>query len=175
MTANRGPLPKRSEERMRANEPDIPIDKVVMSDEEQAAADRRRPAKSHWEPVVKEWWDGLAYGPQARYYTSADWAVAEFLAEAMSRDFGERIVSVQTVKAFDDETRSHTTDVEVIRERTPITGASIGAYLKGMSLLMMTEADRRRMRIEVERQPHLSAVPDPTPISTDDARADLLG
>jgi hypothetical protein len=144
----KGPVPKRSEQRRRTNEPVIPIAKADGAGRVTVpAADRS------WHPVALRWYRSLAKSGQARWYEPSDWAVAYLVAESMSRDLLEQVVGViqQGPQAG-----------EIVRERIPLKGASLSAYLRAFSVLLVTEGDRRRVQVELQR-------PEADP---DDARVD---
>lgn len=97
------------------------------------------PPNPTWEPAAKEWYLSLHESGQAIFYEPSDWATAWIMAESISRDLAPQFVAIAEATG------------EVIRERVPLKGASLGAYLKGFTQLMATEGERRRLRIELER------------------------
>jgi hypothetical protein len=140
----KGPVPKRSDQRRRVNEPTVPIIK--------SAGAVRVPvpkADGSWHPVALRWYRSLARSGQAKFYEPSDWAVAQLVAESMSRDLSEQVVGV-------------TERDGVLRDVIPLKGASLSAYLRAFSVLLVTEGDRRRAMVELQRKE-----PDP-----DDARVD---
>lgn len=70
----RGPVPKRSEERIRRNKPEVEVTKV------EAAGTVPQPdlgfADPH--PMIVEFWESLAASAQAQFYEPSDWAFAKF-------------------------------------------------------------------------------------------------
>lgn len=70
----RGPVPKRSEERIRRNKPEVEVTKV------EAAGTVPQPdlgfADPH--PMIVEFWESLAVSAQAQFYEPSDWAFAKF-------------------------------------------------------------------------------------------------
>lgn len=132
----RGPVPKRVGERL-----------GHMSSADKEAVDKipvtgavvAPEPDDAWHPIALRWYESLADSGQARYYEPSDWATACYLAEAMSRNlFAGQRFSAQL----------------------------FAAVMSGMSNLLVTEGDRRRVRMELERQPdeqapHLASV---TPI-----------
>lgn len=168
----RGPIPKRSDQRRRRNSPpptkavsfvQSSTDKVkelVATNTRDdliaaaAAAGVAVPAKAtktviaealvdvgadpEWHPVAVAWFESLSESGQSQFYESSDWAVARLVAEAMSRDLKPQIVGV-------------TEAGDPIAYKRPLAGASITAYLKAFSSLLVTEADRRRAQVELER------------------------
>lgn len=81
-------------------------------------------ANRQWHPVAKRWFDSLKTSGQSAFYEDSDWATAYLIAESMSREL-------------------HTGE--------PPSGASLAAWLKAMGSLLVTEGDRRRARLELER------------------------
>lgn len=91
-----------------------------------------------WHNVAKRWFNSLKLSGQSVYYEPSDWATAFLIAESISRDLEPQFVGF-------------TEDGDVIKEQLPLKGASLTAYLRAMSALMVTEGDRRRVRLELER------------------------
>ncbi len=81
------------------------------------------PARRGWAPQARAWYRALARSGQARYFEPSDWELARLVAELLSRQLRAERPSAEMVKAC----------------------------LAAMASLGTTEADRRRMRIEVER------------------------
>jgi hypothetical protein len=130
-----GVVPKRSDQRRRENKPDIEITPAP------AAAEVVVPeADPKWHPVAVQWFDSLAKSGQAVFYEPSDWATAYLLAESISRELKPQPISVGS----GDEAR-----IEMVS--LPPKGASLAAWLKGMTVLMVTEGDRRRARVELHR------------------------
>ncbi|HVM07207.1 MAG TPA: hypothetical protein VM345_01990 [Acidimicrobiales bacterium] len=128
-----GPTPKRSDQRRRANKPEVPIDRVA------AAAKVSIPAASKdWHPAAKRWYQSLRRSGQAAFYEESDWATAWVVAESMSRELNPQPIVSK--------------DGDVVMVEQPPKGASLAAWLKAMTALMVTEGDRRRLRLELVRQ-----------------------
>lgn len=138
-----GPIPKRSEERRRRNArteagESTETDKLVVSgDAPYLSAPDPDP---EWDPVAGEIYTAALESAQAIYYEPSDIAVLRMLCESISRDLGEQFVGIN------EETG------EVVKDRIPMKGASLSAYLKGFQALMLLEGDRRRLRLEIERR-----------------------
>lgn len=130
-----GPPPKRSSQRRRQNKPaGGEIDRAP------GAAEVPVPkANSKWHPVAKRWFESLAASGQSVFYEPSDWATAELIAESMSRDLKPQVVGVN------EDTG------EPVMAVIPLKGASLAGYLKAFAALLVTEGDRRRARIELER------------------------
>lgn len=130
----RGPVPKRSNQRRRRNQPDGPVDEAPG-----AALVPLPKANSKWHPLAKRWFESLAASGQSAFYEPSDWATAELIAESMSRDLKPQVVGIS------EETG------EPVMAVIPLKGASLAAYLKAFTVLLVTEGDRRRARLELER------------------------
>lgn len=129
-----GPPPKRANQRRRANKPVVPTTeaeggKVVIP-----------PADGGWCRPAKQWYESLKLSGQSVFYTSGDWSTAWMIAESMHREFAPQPVTVGRGE------EAHTVMV-----RLPPKGASLMAWLKAMSGLMVLEGDRRRVRIELAK------------------------
>lgn len=129
----RGPAPKRSTQRRRTNKPATPTRKAP------GAAEVTVPkANPKWHAIAKRWFDALGKSGQSKFYEPSDWATAELIAESISRDLKPQVVGV-------------TGEGEAQFAQIPLKGASLAAYLKAMSSLLVTEGDRRRVSLELER------------------------
>jgi hypothetical protein len=132
---SRGPIPKRDAERRRQNKPDVPTDTVRMIGRVRVPA-----ADKTWHPIATRLYRSLRKSGQAKFLEPSDWAIAYLLAESLSRDLNEQVVGISEKTG------------EAVWATIPLKGASLAAYLKAFSALGMTEGDRRRMRIEIERE-----------------------
>ena len=149
-----GPIPKRSEELRRRNKPETPIDKVDAVGSVQIP-----PADPKWHPTARLIYDSLPSSGQAKFYEPSDWSTAYLLAESLSRDLKPQSIGI-------------TDEGKVIRAYVPLKGASLAAYLKGFAALGVTEGDRRRMGIEIDRKPQK---PELAAVTVMDEYRDALG
>ena len=117
-----GPIPKRSDQRRRTNAPARPVKKAAKG-----KGAERPPTNPKWHSIAKRWYMSLERSGQSAFYEPSDWSLAELLAEAMSRDLQATVDGVVQ----------------------PISGASLASLMKGMTLLLVTEGDRRRLQIEL--------------------------
>jgi hypothetical protein len=81
-------------------------------------------ALDYWHPLAKEWYEALAVSGQSTFYEASDWAVARITAEAIHR--------LVTADRFSSNL--------------------YGQVLEGCTSLLATEADRRKLRIELVRR-----------------------
>ncbi len=132
----RGPVPKRSDQRRRRNAPAQPLTKAPAGEPGAAG----RPVADHrWHPIAKEWYESLARSGQSRWYEPSDWATAFLIAESISRDLKPQVVG------------AHPETGEPVMAVIPLKGASLAAYLKAMTALLVTEGDRRRAAVELQK------------------------
>lgn len=128
-----GVPPKRDAQRRRSNAPALGEATAAPG----AAVVEVPEADPEWHPVALRWFESLAKSGQSVFYEPSDWLTAFMLAESMSRE-----LKPQTV--VDKEGNVHMVSL-------PPKGASLAAWLKGMTTLMVTEGDRRRARLELFR------------------------
>lgn len=156
MVATRGPMPQRSDERRRANEPEGPFTKV---DEVEAASvgidiDPDIPAAGeHWEDGVVAFYEALRVSPGVIFMYAADWHMAWNLCEQWDMNLKPQFVGMET--DADGSTRA-------IMEIVPMKGATLTALLQGFRAFGVSEEARRRMGYEapaLKRAAARSAVP----------------
>ena len=87
----RGPVPKRSDQRRRRNVPEGPGMVTVQASDQVSVPE----ADPMWHPIAKEWFESLRTSAQRVFYEPSDWATARYLAEAMSRNLADRRFSAQ--------------------------------------------------------------------------------
>jgi len=133
-----GPPPKRDEERRRRNKDVVPTEKVDIAELASHEVEIPLPEED-WHPIAKMLFSSLKASGQAIFMEPSDWAVAYLVAESISRDLEEQVVGI-------------TESGSVVRAEIPLKGASLSAYAKMFSSLMVTEGDRRKLKIELERK-----------------------
>lgn len=149
----RGQTPKRSEQRRRTNEPELPIVKA-----EGAQLVDRPPAEETWHPIARRWFESLAESGQSRFFEPSDWATAAAVAENLSRELKPKVVGTDAEGA------------PVIMP-APLNGAAMSAFLKACTVLLATEGDRRRMQIELQRPDAENTASTPGVANLDDYRS----
>lgn len=113
-----------------------------------AATDIEIPeSDEQWHPIARRWFESLAKSGQSAFYEPSDWAQAYYVAEAMSRNL---LVGRFSAQLF-------------------------AAVLSGASSLLATEGDRRRLRIELERQTTVDADEEAAVTALDDYRRRFSG
>ncbi|MCA1191626.1 hypothetical protein [Saccharopolyspora sp. 6V] len=78
---------------------------------------------AEWHPIAQRWFASLGQSGESQFYEPSDWAQAEYLAELMSRSLTAEKTSAMLVSAV----------------------------LSGTTSLLVTEGDRRRLKLELQR------------------------
>lgn len=70
-----GPVPKRSDERIRRNKPDVEITRI------EAVGEVEQPELKFTDPhpIIQSLWDSLGDSGQAKYYEPSDWEYMRFI------------------------------------------------------------------------------------------------
>jgi hypothetical protein len=126
---SRGPVPKRSDQRRRTNEdPAGPVTRAPAGAAAREADDSKPaiPAASRdWHPLAKRWYWSLKHSGQSAFYEPSDWMQAAVAADMLSRQlFRDEGPSAMMMATWDSMT----------------------------ARLLVTEGDRRRMRLELDRR-----------------------
>lgn len=131
----RGPVPKRSSERRRQNKDSKPTKAKAKAPAKRPKAAEVvthpisgvaiPPAKSTWNPIAKEWYLSLAESGQSQFYEPSDWQAAVFVADVMTRNL----------------------------RATKFSAHLFASVWAAMGELLTTEGARRRVRLEIEREP----------------------
>lgn len=135
----KGPPPKRSDQRRRTNAPETPIDRadggeVVIPDPDE-----------EWHPIARMMWDALGTSGQSVFYESTDWSLAFALCESMSREFKPQVVGSSVVEVDGEKIR------EPIWAEVPPKAAALASWSKMTTSLLVAEGDRRRAGLELNR------------------------
>lgn len=130
----RGPAPKRESQRRRTNKPERPVTKA------KGAATVRIPAADpKWHPAAKRFYNAAKMSGQSVFYEPSDWNLLWLTCESISRDLKPQAIGVSEVTG------------KAVMAVIPMKGASLAAYLKASAVLLLTEGDRRRAGVELER------------------------
>ncbi|MFI6510124.1 hypothetical protein ACIBCT_21170 [Streptosporangium sp. NPDC050855] len=100
-----------------------------------------------WHPIAQNWFRSLGLSGQRVFYEASDWATARYVAEAMSRNL----------------------------EASRFSAQMFAAVMSGMSSLLTTEGDRRRVRVELERAVQTDADEEAAVEALDEWRRRLSG
>lgn len=173
----RGPVPKRSEERRRRNKDDTELVKVNLDDLLAGEVEIPVPPKRwdavdpetgeiytldepewYWEPITMSLWESFSRSGQSIFYEPSDWATAYMLMEVLDRWLKPQEVKVGQIGSSKDESGGG--DITYVFEEKilPMPGGVLTSILKGLASLMVTEGDRRRLRIELDRKKAQDAI-----------------
>lgn len=154
-----GPIGKRDAERRRRNKPETPTIKVDLG--ETLSAEIEIPAPDEdWHPIANNWYMSLTKSGQAIFYEPSDWQTAYVLAETLSRELNPQEVQVgdrevlDPDRPYDEKGAANKIGKDIVFELKykTMSAATLNALIKGMTNLMVTEGDRRRLKIELDRQ-----------------------
>lgn len=146
MSNSSGPIPKRSEDRIRRNVPGSETAAGIIGvTKGEARGGKPFPCPGDWHPLAKKWYRSLNQSGIAAYYEQSDWAQALIIGNELSVYLYSGMV---TYTDSDGEEHSY------IKRN----GQVLTALLNAMASLGATEGERRRMRIELEK-PKLKEVP----------------
>lgn len=101
--------------------------------------------RQSWHPIALQMYHSVVRSGQVIWMEPSDWSALYLMCESISRDLKPQVVGINEESG------------EPIFATIPLKGASLNAYLKAMGSLMMLEGDRRKLRIELERQRRLDA------------------
>ena len=166
-----GPIPKKQAERRRRNKDGVGVELVNV--DELLAGEREIPiADENWEPLTKSFYESFAKSGQVIWMEPTDWMTAYMLMETLDRHLKPQDVRVGEIRPGQNEGGQ----VEYIFEAKiiPIPGGVLNAILKGLTSLMATEGDRRRLRIELERKSAVDAALEGNVISIVKNREDVF-
>jgi hypothetical protein len=126
----RGPIPKRNEERVRRNIPEDPTVTVQMHGlvTIPELGDISHMGETH--PLVEEMYESIRQSASVKYFEPTDWSYARLTM--------------------------HTLNAELVSAKhlgKPIGAMKLTAINQMLSALLLTEGDRRRARLEIERAP----------------------
>lgn len=115
-----GPIPKRSDERIRRNKTEVEIDQVQPIVETVEAPEL---GISNPHRLVVDLYESLKDSAQSRYYEPSDWQFARLTCHFLNQQ---------------------------VKSGKP-SGQMLATLMTSLSNLMTTEGDRRRLRMEIER------------------------
>jgi hypothetical protein len=116
-------------------------------------------ADPNWHPIAKRIFNSLAKSGQAHWYQQSDWAVAFSIIDDLSRYKKQEDRADQMTErreAWEAMTPQERTDAGLSADNPPPWGGKGGSAIKlqtamnALGSLMVTEGDRRRMRLELQ-------------------------
>lgn len=124
----RGPAPKRAEERVRRNIPDNPTATITTIGKVQIPemGDLSHLGETH--PLVVEMYDSIKQSAAVQFYEPTDWQFARLTLFTLNQEL-----------------------IAAKHNGKPVGAMKLTAINQMLSALLLTEGDRRRARVEVER------------------------
>lgn len=126
----RGPIGKRDEERIRRNIPEDPTKTVVMPGfvPIPELGDVSHLGETH--PLVTDMYESIKASAAVKYYEATDWQFARLTLYTLNQE----LIAAQ-------------------HNGKPVGAMKLTAINQMLSALLLTEGDRRRARLEIERAP----------------------
>ncbi len=125
-----GPPPKRTSQRRRRNKPSEPVTQAAAGQVTVPDPDES------WHPTARRLFDGACLSGQTVFYQQSDWETLYLLCDSISREFHPQPIV--------------TREGDVIEVVLSPKASSLMAWSKMMSALLLTEGDRRRVRLELD-------------------------
>lgn len=124
----RGPIGKRDEERTRRNKPDTPTETISMigTVEIPDLGDMSYFGETH--PLIEDMYESIKQSAAVKYYEPTDWQYARLTLYTLNQE----LIAAQN-------------------HGKPVGAMKLTAINQMLSALLLTEGDRRRVRLEIER------------------------
>lgn len=153
----RGPVPKRSQARRRRNTTDeqgnsVEVEKVELDSEDfpelDPATDPRCQPNPNWHDAALAIWRSAQESGQTVFWEPSDWAILRLTCSQISQEYADDLI-IEKVKEpiFDGGGGGE----RLVYGSRPMPAGKFAAVLKALGSLGMTEGDRRRMHVELER------------------------
>lgn len=128
MAGTRGPIGKRDEERVRRNTPDQPTATISMigTVDIPEMGDLSHLGETH--PLVEDMYKSIKESAAVKYYEPTDWQFARLTLYTLNQE----LIAAQ-------------------HNGKPVGAMKLTAINQMLSALLLTEGDRRRVRLEIER------------------------
>lgn len=126
----RGPIGKRDEERVRRNVPENPTETIQMIGVVKIPdlGDVSHLGETH--PLIEEMYESIRQSAAVKYYEPTDWQFARLTLYTLNQE----LIAAQ-------------------HNGKPVGAMKLTAINQMLSALLLTEGDRRRARLEIERAP----------------------
>lgn len=147
--ASRGPVPKRSQARRRRNKTDESGADITVEHVELDMPPVEHPEPNPgWHPAALAIWKGAVESGITVFWEPSDWAVLALTCSQISQEYADDLI-IEKVKLPMDGNMGG--GEELVYGSRPMPAGKFTAVLKALGSLGMTEGDRRRMHIELER------------------------
>ena len=170
MAGARGPIGKRSDERVRRNLPENEGRLPVAKGEGIFDFEIPEPDDA-WHPLAIQLYESLMDSGQCYWYQMSDWMLAYTVCESLSRDLEPQFVGMGQVW----NERANALETRPMKMRIPLKGGSLTSYLRAFAGLGVSEGDRRRMNLELQRRDPEATPEQLADAAVVDARARFMG
>jgi hypothetical protein len=134
-------VPKRSDQRRRANKPEIEVDQAPAKGVSDVPA-----ADSSWHPIARGWFDSLALSGQSAFFEPSDWATAQLVAQGMHELLTADRMSAQLFQSvLAGTTQLMSIEADRRRLRIELAKASTGPSPEEMAATADLDAYRQRL------------------------------
>ena len=151
--ASRGPVPKREVARRRRNKTDDsgnPSEATsVELDPEEFPAFVAPAPNPHWHPAALAIWEAAAASGTRVFWEPSDWSILALTCSQISQEYADDLI-IEKVK-LPIEAGGAGGGEELVYGSRPMPSGKFSAVMKALGMLGLTEGDRRRMHIELER------------------------
>lgn len=117
--------------------------------------------KAEWHPIAKRLFESLSKSGQVHWFQESDWAVAYSLCDDLSRYKRQEDAAERTRRIAEDwdKTAGPLSEAERVERGYPVSRPRVASYgsaakmdviYRQLQRLLVTEADRRQARIELE-------------------------
>jgi hypothetical protein len=160
--SERGPVPKRSQARRRRNKTDEEGQSVEVEKVQLDLPPYQPPEPSpNWHPAAMAIWNSALESGQIVFWEPSDWAILALTCSQISQEYADDLI-IEKVKQ--PMLAGEGGGEELVYGSRPMPAGKFSAILKALGALGMTEGDRRRMRIELERFGEPEAEADPAAV-----------
>ena len=148
----RGPIPKRNTERRRRNKPEQPMNTVKI-----AGSVRVPAAGKDWHPRAKALWRAAKQSGQSQFYEPTDWQLLGYVCDLMTTLFrpGRLTLKLEAlirgVAAGEGLTKDERLYLEWMLAPVRPSAQMVASMNSLLTSLLLSEGDRRRARLELER------------------------
>lgn len=172
--SERGPAPKREQARRRRNKTkegtdgkttEVEVDHVELN---LPPVEDRKP-NPDWHPAALAIWDSAVESGQRVFWEPSDWAMLALTCSQISQEYADDLI-IEKVKQ--PMIAGEGGGEELVYGSRPMPAGKFAAIMKALGSLGMTEMDRRRMSIELER--HGQKPPEATPEEIQRAQLELI-
>lgn len=146
----RGPAPKPEGARLRRNGDYAPVTKIEGGEGSNVAPYE---ADENWHKQAIALYEAYQNSPQSELFVESDWVKVYVMCEALSRELKPQFIGfAEAVQVFEENgVERHEIVKKPVQGTVPLKGATLNALNSWMTSLLTTEADRRRLSIEISK------------------------